>query len=248
MAANYYCLLFDLDGTLLDFSADERAALKDTLATAEIDNSEESIDTFAQINEQVWAELEKNQIKRERLGAERFNRFLQKVEAKTKIDANKLNQMYMENLSKHATVFPGAQELLEELGEFATLAVVSNANKRVQMSRLEISGLLPYFDDVFLSETVGTTKPSAKFFDIALKQLGIKNKEKVLVIGDSLTADIQGGINAKLDTCWCNFTQQENNKDIVPTYTVDNYIQLKIIAIGEEELKNAEHREKKHIV
>lgn len=248
MAANYYCLLFDIDGTLLNFEKDERSALIETLESINISASEENIERFSTINSQLWNDLEKNKIKREQLGAERFNRFIKQIGATIDKNGAQINKFYMETLANHATVFPGAKEILEELGEFATIAAASNANQKVQMSRLERSGLLPYFDDIFLSEKLGVNKPSAKFFELALKELGIKNKEKVLMIGDSLTADIQGGKNAGIDTCWCNFKQETSNATLQPTYTVTDYMQLKLVAIGEEELKLAERREKKHLV
>ncbi|MDL2323684.1 YjjG family noncanonical pyrimidine nucleotidase [Ruminococcaceae bacterium OttesenSCG-928-A16] len=246
MAANYYCLLLDLDGTLLDFKAAEREAITEILVEAGLESGQQQAEEFSEINSQLWAALERGEIKKEQLGPERFARFL--VATGQTGNAAQLNKIYMDRLATKAMPMPGARELLEELAEFATLAVISNGNQRIQLSRLQQSGLMPYFDEIFVSEKLGVNKPSAKFFDLALKYLGIKNREKVLVIGDSLTADIQGGINARLDTCWCNFTGEENHAGVTPTYTVQNFMQLKLVAIGEEELKLAENREKKHLV
>lgn len=247
MPANYNCLLFDVDGTLLDFCAAEREAITGTLQAFDLPHDEETAMLFSQINALLWQALEKGQIRKDKLAVKRFTQLLQQLGAQG--DAIRMNNDYMTRLSSGAQPFPGAQELLAELAEFATLAVVSNGNQKVQMSRLEKSGLLPYFDDIFVSEKLGVTKPNPKFFEQALKRLGIKNKSRVLVIGDSLAADIKGGNNAKLDTCWCNWNREELPPDAPqPTYTTHSYEQLKVIAVGEEELKLAATREKRHTV
>lgn len=246
MAANYNCLLFDVDGTLLDFAAAEKEVVGATLEAFGLPSDEATCALFSSINVSMWNALERGEIKKDQVVVRRFTEFLKQLDAKG--DAIKMNNEYMTRLSNAATPYPGAAELLEELAEFATLAVVSNATERVQMKRLEKSGLLPFFDDIFVSEKLGVTKPSPKFFNEAMRRLGVRSKERVLVIGDSLAADIKGGQNAKLDTCWVNFDGIENTGDIAPTYMVQSYAQLKLVAIGEEELKNAEMREKRHIL
>lgn len=246
MAANYVCLLFDLDGTLMDFGAAEKEAIAGTLTQFELPADEATMELFSKVNADLWSQLEKGKIKKDKLVVRRFSRLLEEISAEG--DPIKMNNDYMTRLSNAAFVYPGAEELLQEVAEFATLAVVSNGNQKVQMNRLEKSGLMPYFDEVFVSEKLGVTKPSPKFFELALRKLGIKNKERVLVIGDSLSADIKGGLNAGLDTCWVNFDGSENTSDIQPTYVVESYPQLKLLAVGEEELKLAATREKRHMV
>lgn len=246
MAANYSCLLFDVDGTLLDFKAAEQEAIAGTLQQFELPADEAAVARFSAINAALWDELEKGKIKKDKLVVRRFAQFLE--ETGSQGDPVRLNNEYMTRLSAAAPMFPGADELLRDLAEFATLAVVSNGNQKVQMQRLEKCGLLPYFDEIFVSEKLGVTKPSPKFFDSALRRLGVKKKERVLVIGDSLAADIKGGQNAGLATCWVNFEEAENPTGIEPTYTVQSYPQLKLVAVGEEELKLAATREKRHLV
>lgn len=245
MAANYNCLLFDVDVTLLDFKAAEQEAITATLAAAGLPSGEDTIALYSAINAGLWAQLERGEIKKDKLVVRRFTQLLEQLDAKG--DAIKLNNDFMTRLSNTATMIPGADELLAELAEFATLAVITNGIYKVQMGRLEKSGLLPYFDDIFVSEKMGVTKPSPKFFSEALRRLGVKNKEKTLVIGDSLMADIKGGNSAGLHTCWMNHDNVENNTDIKPTYMVRGYAELKLVAVGEEALKHAETREKRHL-
>lgn len=246
MAANYNCLLMDVDGTLLDFSAAEQQAITETFEKFDIPTDEETIARFSAINAELWAKLEKGEIKKDKLVVRRFAQLLEALDKQG--DAIKMNNEYLTRLSGAATAYPGAAEALAELAEFCTLAVVTNGNAKVQLNRLEKSGLARYFDEVFVSEKLGVTKPNPKFFDLALKQLGIKNRGRVLVVGDSLTADIKGAAAAKLDSCWYNPEGAENTAGVLPTHTVRSYTELKLVAVGEEELKLAENREKRHMV
>ena len=98
----------------------------------------------------------------------------------------------------------------------------------------------------YISEKIGAAKPSAKFFEYALRDLGITNRRRVLVVGDDLLADIKGGLNAGLDTCWVNFKNQENNTGIQPKYTVTSFEELYRIVMEPEELENLGVRNRRH--
>lgn len=243
--AFYYCLLFDVDGTLLDFDASEDGALRETLAYFSLPDTEEAIETYHGINNALWAALEQGKIRQDKLVVQRFEKLL--AEFGVKGNPVKLNDYYLAQLSRRADVFPGAQEALEELAEVATLAVVSNGVERVQAGRLERSGLGRYFDGVFISGRVGATKPSRRIFDTALSALGIENRKKVLMIGDSLKADIAGGASAGIDTCWCNFRGAALPEGAPkPTYVIQGYEELLRIVMEEEELLNAGSKERRH--
>ena len=243
--AFYHCLLFDVDGTLLDFHASEDAAIRETLAYFSLPNDETAIEKYRTINDSLWAALERGEIRQEKLVVQRFASFLQEYGADG--DPVKINDHYLTTLSEHAETLPGAADALKELAEVATIAVVSNGVERVQSGRLERSGLGDMFDGIFISGRVGASKPSRRIFDYALDKLGVDNRAKVLVIGDSLKADIAGGNNAGLATCWCNFTNAElPEKGVKPTYTIQNYDELLHIVMEEEELLNVGNPEKRH--
>ncbi len=246
MNANYNCLLLDLDGTLLDFASAEKEAIGAVLRHAGLAADEATAELYTQINAELWQKLDRGEIKKDRLVLQRFEQLLKTLGAQG--DPVRLNNEYMKELSAAATPFPGAEELLAELAEFATLAAVTNGIGKIQQSRLEKAGLLPYFDEVFVSEKLGVTKPSPKFFELVLRRLGITNKSGVLVVGDSLEADIKGGQNAKLDTCWYNPQGLENPAGPKPTHEVRSYTELKLVAVGEEALTFAANREKRHLV
>ena len=243
--AFYHCLLFDVDGTLLDFHASEDAAIRETLAFYSLPNDEAAITHYREINNALWAALERGEIRQEKLVVQRFATLLQDFGAEG--DPVKINDRYLTTLSEHAETFPNVLDTLRELSEVATLAVVSNGVERVQMGRLERSGLIDLFDGVFISSRVGASKPAKRIFEHALDTLGVDNRAKVLVVGDSLKADIAGGSNAGLATCWCNFAHNElPGKGVKPTFTIQNYDELLRIVMEEEELLNVGNPEKRH--
>ena len=140
----------------------------------------------------------------------------------------------------------GALTALEELSEVATLALVSNGAIAVQESRIAASGIDRYMDGIYISEKVGAAKPSAKLFEHAFRDLGITNKSRVLMVGDDLLADIKGGLNAGVDTCWFNPGNLENKSGITPKYTVSSYEELYRIVMEPEELENIGVRNRRH--
>lgn len=243
--AYYNCLLFDVDGTLLDFSAAEQAALQDTLVHYEFADVQDAKQKYAEINTALWAALERGEVKQDKLVVQRFNKLM--MACGMHGDAAQMNEYYLTQLTAHADVLPGAEDALNELAEVATLAVVSNGVERVQLGRLEASGLGRFFDGVFVSGRVGASKPNRRIFDVALSTLGVENKERVLVVGDSLKADIAGGNNAGLATCWCNFENAPLPENAPkPTHIVHGFEELMRVVMEEEELNHVGSPEKRH--
>ena len=243
--AKYYCILFDADNTLLDFDAAESKALADTLRNYGIEPDAETVRTYRTINGELWRQLEKGQIRRDKLMAERFTRFLKAVNAAG--SGAEMNQYYLDQLSTHPDLAaPNVLDVMKELAEVATLAVVTNGFDRVQSRRVAESGLKEFVEEVFVSEKLDSEKPNRKIFDTALRSLGVENRERVLMVGDSLTSDIQGGVNAGLDTCWFNPGNLENESGITPKYTVSSYEELYRIVMEPEELENIGVRNRRH--
>ena len=184
--AKYYCVLFDADNTLLDFDAAENKALADTLREYGIEPDAETVQTYRTINEELWRQLEKGQIRRDKLMGERFTRFLKAVNAAG--NGVEMNKFYLDQLSTHPDLTsPNVLDVLRELSEVATLAVVTNGFDRVQSRRVRESGILDFVEDVFVSEKMDSEKPNRKIFDAALRALGVENREHVLMVGDSLS-------------------------------------------------------------
>ena len=243
--AKYYCVLLDADNTLLNFDAAENKALAETLVNYGIEPDAETVNTYRTINEELWRQLEKGQIRREKLFAERFIRFLKAIDAAG--DGAEMNRYYLEQLSTHPDLMSAdVLDVLRELSEVATLAIVSNGAQKVQTRRLAESGVMNFMEDVFISEKMGCEKPSARIFDLALRALGVENREHVLMVGDSLTGDIQGGINAGLDTCWFNPNHAENPGKVVPTYEIGDLKELYPLVMEPEELANVGQKNRRH--
>ena len=243
--AKYYCILFDADNTLLDFEAAESKALAETLVNYGIEPDAETVQTYRTINEELWRQLEKGQVRREKLFNERFTRFLKAINAAG--DGAEMNRNYLEQLSTHPDLMSAqVLDVLRELSEVATLAVVSNGVHKVQLRRLAESGVANFMEDIFISEKVGCEKPGARIFETALRSLGVENREHVLMVGDSLTSDIQGGANAGLDTCWLNPNHAENPGKVIPTYEIASLEELYPLVMEPEELANVGLKNRRH--
>ena len=185
------------------------------------------------------------QIRREKLMSERFTRFLKAVNAAG--NGVEMNRYYLERLSTHPDLMsPNVLEVLSELSEVATLAIVTNGFDKVQSRRVAESGMAPLLEDVFVSEKLDSEKPNRKIFDAALRSLGVENREHVLMVGDSLSSDIQGGINAGLDTCWFNPSHNENPGKVCPTYEIETLEELYPLVMEPEELANLGQKHRRH--
>ena len=245
--AHYTCLLLDVDNTLLDFTSAERQALTDTLAQYQLPCDESICEIYHQVNDRLWQSLAKGELSRSKLFAVRFARFLQAAGLPDNGKSREMNDRYEEQLALHPDLIPGALAALDELAEVATLAAVSNGAYKVQQARIQASGIDRYLDGVYISEKVGAAKPSPRLFEHALRDLGVNDRSRVLVVGDDLLADIQGGRNAGLDTCWVNFSGAENDTGVVPRHTIASVEELYRIVMEPEELENVGVRNRRHM-
>ena len=185
------------------------------------------------------------QIRRDKLMGERFTRFLKAVNAAG--NGVEMNKFYLDQLSTHPDLAsPNVLDVLRELSEVATLAVVTNGFDRVQSRRVRESGILDFVEDVFVSEKMDSEKPNRKIFDAALRALGVENREHVLMVGDGLSSDIQGGANAGLDTCWYNPNHAENPGKVVPTYEIASLEELYPLVMESDELANVGLKNRRH--
>lgn len=244
--AIYTCVLLDVDNTLLDFDAAERQALTDMLSEYGLPHDAQVCEVYHKVNRELWDALAKGKLSKAKLFQTRFLRFMQAIGAPDNGKSHAMNDRYEELLATHADVLPGALTALEELGEVATLAIVSNGAVAVQQARIRDSGVERYMDGVYISEKIGAAKPSAKLFEHVLKDLGITNRSRVLMVGDDLLADIKGGQNAGIDTCWVNFKNEENTTEVHPKYEIYSYEELYKLVMEPEELENIGVRNRRH--
>ena len=221
----YKFLLFDLDHTLLDFDAAEDVALTQLLKEEGVADIQAYKDYYVPMNKSLWKDLEEKKITKQELVNTRFSKLFSHFGIEK--DGVYLAERYQFYLAQQGQVFSGAMELLDSLIDRGyELYAATNGITTIQTGRLAQSGLAPYFNQVFISEQLQTQKPDALFYEKIGQQIDGYSKEKTLMIGDSLTADIQGGNNAGIDTIWYNPHHLENNTQAQLTYEVDSYQDL----------------------
>ena len=218
----YKFLLFDLDHTLLDFDAAEDVALTQLLEEEGVEDIQAYKDYYVPMNKALWKDLEQKKIAKADLVNTRFSKLFSHFGIQK--DGVYLAERYQFYLAQQGQVFSGAMELLDSLIDRSyELYAATNGITAIQTGRLAQSGLAPYFNQIFISEQLKTQKPDALFYEKIGQQIDGYSKEKTLMIGDSLTADIQGGNNAGIDTIWYNPHHLENKTQVQPTYEVDSY-------------------------
>ena len=218
----YKFLLFDLDHTLLDFDSAEDIALTQLLQEEGVVDIKAYKDYYVPMNKTLWKDLEQKKITKQKLVNTRFSRLFAHFGIEK--DGVYLAERYQFFLAQQGQVFSGAMELLDSLIDRGyELYAATNGITTIQTGRMAQSGLAPYFNQVFISEQLQTQKPDALFYEKIGQQIAGFSKEKALMIGDSLTADIQGGNNAGIDTIWYNPHHLENHTQAQPTYEVDSY-------------------------
>lgn len=221
MTGKYTTILFDADNTLLDFDKDERQALTRVMAEYGVPISEENIRTYSEINKGLWKQLEKGEITKPQLKKVRYKLFFEAIGFETQTDPFLINERYLHLLGETGNTLSGAKELCEELKkEGYDLYIVTNGVADTQAKRLTKGGLLPYFTESFVSEAVGYQKPRKEYFDYVLNVIPEKDKDKILLVGDSLTSDIKGAMSVGLDSAWLNLFGDELKGEYTPTYVI----------------------------
>ena len=222
---SYKFLLFDLDHTLLDFDAAEDIALTQLLEEEGVEDIQNYKDYYVPMNKALWKDLEQKKITKDALINTRFEKLFAHFGIEK--DGSYLAERYQFFLSKQGQTYLGVEDLLKNLiKQDYELYAATNGITGIQTGRLAQSGLAPYFNQVFISEQLQTQKPDALFYEKIGQQIEGFSKEKTLMIGDSLTADIQGGNNAGIDTIWYNPHHLENHTQAQPTYEVHSYQDL----------------------
>lgn len=220
-------LFLDLDDTILDFHKAERIALSKTLRDFGLEPTDAVLSRYHIINKQHWEGLERGELTRQQVLVGRFQVLFQ--EMGIPVEALAVMKAYEQNLSIGHYFLPGAQEAVEALSRKYRLFLASNGTAVVQHSRLTSAKLYPFFEQVFVSQDIGFNKPSKDYFDRCIARIPGFDPEKALMVGDSLTSDILGGINAGMRTCWINPEHLPCRPDIRPDYTLQSIAQLPVL-------------------
>ncbi|MEG2244467.1 MAG: YjjG family noncanonical pyrimidine nucleotidase, partial [Erysipelotrichaceae bacterium] len=215
----YKYLLFDGDDTLFDFKKTEKHAFILSLEAFNIPYSEAVFETYKKINHGLWTAFEKGEIEKNVIHERRFKDLLEAL--KVDKDGDALSKCYIEKLAQGSYLFEDALDLCKELSKNHQLYLCTNGFSYVQHTRFNASPIKEYFKDIFVSEDSGFQKPQKAYFDYVFERIPNFKLEEALLIGDSLSSDMMGGLNASIKTCWYNPNQLKNDPNIPIDYEIN---------------------------
>lgn len=213
-------LMFDADGTLFDFPASERHALSRLFSSLSIPFDERTDRLYQEANALCWREYEAGLITVPVLKEKRFALFFSALGLEA--DSHEAGEAYAAYLGEKAELLPGARELLDSLRPGHSLYIITNGFESTQRSRISSTGLDGYFQDIFISESAGASKPSRAFFDYVFRRIPFKPSE-TLVIGDSETSDMKGALDYGIESVYLSF---EGKTSAIASHSVSSYAEL----------------------
>ena len=195
----YDIILADIDNTLLDFDLGSVAGVKNVMDYYGVEYTDERLHQYLAINDGLWKRYERGEIEKQVIFQTRFKDFM----AMFGVEAEPLfaNDLYVEGLKSKIFYKPHCMEFLNAVKGKCRLYAVTNGVTQTQQVRLKNSGIGEYFEQIFISEQMGCKKPEPEFFDKVFAAIGPVDKSRCIMLGDSLTSDMQGGRNAGIDTC-----------------------------------------------
>ena len=220
-------LLLDLDDTILDFHKAERLAIAKTIKEFGVEPTEEVLTRYRAINKWHWEQLEQGKLTRAEVLENRFGMLFEELGVVA--DKAACAKAYEKNLSIGHYFLPGAEEAVDRLSKKYRLFLVSNGTASVQKGRMTSANLYRFFEIVFVSQEVGYNKPAKEYFDICFSRIPGFDPKKAIIVGDSLSSDIKGGINAGIRTCWVNPDHAPARPDTQPDYEIEGIHQLEAL-------------------
>lgn len=228
---DYHTLLFDIDNTLLDFAAAEEVALAKLFALWNEEVTEDLLAAYDRINDELWQAYERCEMSLDTVLNSRFSRlFAGYGKARDGVDEERLYQGFL--AAEHQQM-PCAREVVSALSKERRLYIVTNGVGTTQERRMKEAGLAPYFQGMFFSDEIGFPKPRPEFFEHVFTSIPAFDKDRTLIIGDSLTSDIAGGRASGIDTCWLNPRHKANTRGIRATYMIHELTELCALLEGE---------------
>lgn len=223
----YQWILFDADETLFHFDAFAGLQLMFSRHDYQFDTAE--YDYYQSINLPLWQQYQQGDISAKQLQVNRFTPWADKLST----TASALNSAFMQAMADVCTPLPGAAELIGALKGRVKMGIITNGFTELQQIRLERTGFADVFSPLVISEQVGVAKPHIDIFNHAFSLMGHPPKQHILMVGDNPHADIKGGINAGIDTCWLNRHGAARPEGITPHIEVSSLAQLQQWLLGE---------------
>lgn len=222
-------ILWDIDGTLLNFLEAEKCAIRKCFEIFGLGEcTDKMLSEYSLINKKYWEILERGEMTKPQILEARFVDFFRAYGLDTSV-APAFNKEYQLQLGETICFNDNGYELVKKLKGTYKQYAVTNGTKVAQDKKLNKSGLIDLFDGVFISDVIGFEKPSKEFFEPVFEELKDYNKEEILIVGDSLTSDMQGGSNVGVLCCWYNPEHKKNDKDIKMEFEIDDLNQLMYI-------------------
>lgn len=218
-------IFFDLDDTLLDFGMAEHTAIQKAFRDIGISPTPALLSRYSQINTAEWERFERGEISRDTVLVERFDLLFQ--ETGIPLPGIRCEERYREYLAIGHYFVDGAEDILAYLSPKYDLYLASNGVAATQYSRLASAGISHYFKEIFISEDTGHHKPEPAYFDYCFRRIPDFDPHQALIIGDSLTSDILGGIRAGIHTCWFNPKHRPGREDLQPDYEIGALSELR---------------------
>lgn len=204
-------VLWDIDGTLMNFKKSEHEALIRALSSFGYEPSEEEIELYSRVNDSCWKRYERGELDYDGIFTLRFREFFDLIGIS--LDISSVNEIYRKHLGEIFFLNDGAKEVTEKLGAHGVRQyIVTNGYAETQMKKAKASGLSDIMDGIFISGVIGCPKPEKRFFDECFKSIGNVDKAKTVIIGDSVSSDILGGNNAGIRTVWFNPEGNKNDR------------------------------------
>ncbi len=211
-------IFFDLDDTILDFHRAEAEAVRQTLASLAIPTLHDVITRYSEINDAQWKRMERGELTRDEVKLQRFAILFRELGVPA--DPEWARADYEHRLSMGHWFMTGAEEMLQALVGRYRLFIMSNGTTAVQEGRIKSAGIAPLFEDIFLSEELGYVKPQRAFFDAAFARIKDFDPKRAIILGDSYTSDILGGIQAGIKTCLYDPHRRPKPPEICPDYVI----------------------------
>ena len=229
MTKPFDILLWDVDGTLLDFLAAEDISIRSLFKDFDLGVcTDEMLCLYSAINADYWKRLERGEMSKKEILVKRFETFFSQVGIRS-VDCDAFDKAYQKRLGETVVFRDNSYELVKSLKGVIPQYAASNGTIVAQTGKLTRSGLIHLLDGVFLSEKLGAEKPSVLFFEKVFETIQTVNRERVLIVGDSLTSDILGAENAGIKSCWYNPTHKHNSTAIKPDFEIEHLSEIKKI-------------------
>ena len=220
-------VLIDIDDTIFDFRKSASSAIKKAATEYNIKITEEMLEKYFEINVVLWQDYENGKIPKSYIFENRFNMLFK--DFNINIIGTDFEDKFQKYFKTEYVFIDGAKDFLKYLSSKYAIYAASNSTYDSQIHRLKSAGVLGYFKDVFISDVAGAQKPTKEFFDYCFKNIPNVKKEETILIGDSLSSDIQGANNAGIKCCWFNESGKHCAEVQKYDYEIDKLSKIKDI-------------------